>query len=129
MLIASLVSRLISIRNAVCIIVATAILVAISLQTQSAAWEAIVEGTIQVAEDQGDTGRIITKFTNAFSFFGLAGLWGFGTGSANLGALALVKGTAPFCWLPKVIYFEEESGGLVLELGILGWCLDNLDNL
>ena len=61
--------------------------------------------------------------TNAFDYFEISGFLGFGAGSANLGAPALAKDVAPFSWLPVGNQFEEESGRIVLELGIFGWLL------
>jgi len=121
MLFAALASRLIGTRMAIRIVVVMAILGAISLQTQDTTWVALQQRAGSAAETHGDTGRIFTAFTNAFSFFDTAGIFGFGSGSTNFGAPALVKDVAPFSWLPADIYFEEESGRLVLELGIFGW--------
>lgn len=121
MLIAALASRLIGMRMTVRIIAVIAILVAISLQAQDAAWVALQQRAESAAEMFGDTGRAFAAFTNAFVFFDVAGLSGFGSGSTNFGAFAFVTDVAPFSWLPAGIYFEEESGRLVLELGMLGW--------
>jgi hypothetical protein len=71
----------------------------------------------------GEANRFVTAFTNAFDYFEAAGVAGFGTGSANLGAPALAKDLIPFSWLPGNLLFEEESGRIVIELGILGWVL------
>jgi len=95
------------------------LLVAISILTQGDAWNALAPR----ADSAGDDQRMFTAFTNAFDYFGAAGLFGFGAGSANLGAPALVGGVVPFSWLPPGMTFEEESGRLVVELGILGWFL------
>jgi hypothetical protein len=103
---------------AIRIVVVLAILGAISLQTQDAGWVALQQRTEQASYDEK---RTFTTFTNAFSLFDVAGFFGFGSGSANLGSPALAKGLAPFSWLPAGIYFEEESGRLVLELGMFGW--------
>jgi hypothetical protein len=121
MLFAALASRLISTRMAVRIVVVIAVLGAISLQTQDAAWVALQQRTESAAEISGDTGRSFTAFTNALSFFDTAGYFGFGSGSANMGAPPLARTVEPFSWLPAGIYFEEESGRLVLELGMFGW--------
>ena len=66
---------------------------------------------------------MITAFTNAFDFMGEAGLTGFGTGAANLAAVVLSGNVVPFSWLPFGGGFEEESGRIVIELGIIGWAL------
>ncbi|MBI5430572.1 MAG: hypothetical protein HY938_08965 [Nitrosomonadales bacterium] len=121
MLIAALASRLIGMRMTIRTVAVIAILVAISLQAQDAAWVALQQRAESAAETFGDTGRVFTAFTNAFGFFDVAGLFGFGSGSTNYGAFAFVTDAAPFSWLPAGIYFEEESGRLVLELGMLGW--------
>ena len=123
MLFAAFYSRLINIRTMVNIVVVMAILGAISLQLQDEVWVALLQRARSAADTVGDTGRVLTAFTNAFSFFDVAGLFGFGSGSTNYGAFALVRGVEAFSWLPAGIYFEEESGRLVLELGILGWLL------
>jgi hypothetical protein len=121
MLFTALASHLIGMRVMVRFVTVIAILGAISLLTQDATWVALQERTESAAELVGDTGRVFTAFTNAFSFFNVAGIFGFGSGSTNYGAFALVNDVAPFSWLPADIYFEEESGRLVLELGVLGW--------
>jgi hypothetical protein len=120
MLFAAMASRLIGTRMAIRIVVVMAILGAISLQMQDAAWVALQQRAEQASYDEN---RTFTAFTNAFSLFDVAGFFGFGSGSANLGSAALAKGLAPFSWLPAGIYFEEESGRLVLELGMFGWLI------
>jgi hypothetical protein len=87
-------------------------------------WQAIWQRvTDNVEEGQG---RVFTSFTNAFQHFEVAGALGFGTGAANLGAPALAPDVAPFSWLPIGNQFEEESGRIVLELGIIGWVIGTL---
>jgi hypothetical protein len=93
----------------------------ISLQTQDATWVALQQRSQAAAESHNDMGRVFTAFTNAFDYFDAAGFLGFGTGSANLGAAGLVSDIKPFSWLPIGDRFEEESGRIVLELGIFGW--------
>lgn len=118
MIFAALASRLIGGRTTIRILMVIAMLGAISFQAQDEAWVALQ----QRAETAGDTGnRFLTTFTSTFYFFDLAGFFGFGSGSANLGAPALVKDVAPFSWLPIGGRFEEESGRIVLELGMFGW--------
>jgi hypothetical protein len=90
----------------------------ISLQSQGPAWQALVERAEGSRQDQN---RITTAFTNAFDYFESAGATGFGAGAANLGAPILVKGVEPFSWLPYGNRFEEESGRIVIELGVIGW--------
>lgn len=121
MLFAALAARLIGTRLAVRLVVSIVVLGAISLQTQEAAWVALQQRAEISAATAGDSGRAFTAFTNAFNFFDVAGVFGFGSGSANLGSPALATGVAPFSWLPAGIFFEEESGRLVLELGMFGW--------
>lgn len=120
MLLAALASRLIGTRMAVRIVVVIAVLGAISLQTQDAAWSALQQRAEQARHDEN---RTLTAFTNAFTYFDVAGFLGFGAGSANLGSPALVKDLAPFSWLPVGARFEEESGRIVLELGMFGWLI------
>jgi len=49
----------------------------------------------------------------------LAGLIGFGAGSTHQAAPAIVRDLAPFSWLPTT-NFEEETGRVALELGLIG---------
>lgn len=101
-------------------LLATVVLGALSLLLQDDAWMALK----QRAEDSAsDENRALTAFTNAFEHFEEAGAIGFGTGSANLGSPALVRNLRPFSWLPNDMKFEEESGRIVIELGVLGWLL------
>lgn len=120
MLASAIASRLIGMRMAVRVVVVLTALVAISLQTQDDAWVALQQ---RAEQSRYDEGRIFTAFTNAFDFLDVAGPFGFGTGSANLGSPALVKDREPFSWLPVGNRFEEESGRIVLELGMIGWLL------
>lgn len=120
MLFAALASRLTGPRMALRIVVVIAILGTISLQTQDAAWVALQQ---RAESSRSDEGRFLTAFTNAFHYFDVAGYFGFGTGSANLGSPALVKDVSPFSWLPVGNRFEEESGRIVLELGMFGWLI------
>ena len=120
MLLAALASRLIGKRMAVRVVLVIAILGAVSLQTQDAAWVALQQ---RAESSKSDEGRFLTAFTNAFAYFDVAGFFGFGAGSANLGSPALVKDLAPFSWFPAGTRFEEESGRLVLELGMFGWLI------
>lgn len=126
MLLAALVARVIGTRMALRIVVSIAILGVISLQAQDAAWMALQERTVAVAERTSDIGRSFTAFTNAFRFFDTAGFFGFGAGAANMGAPPLAKDVAPFSWFPPGTGFEEESGRIVLELGIFGWLFSQL---
>jgi len=120
-LLSSFAARLIGLLSALRVAAALAILVAISLSTQDAAWEAFAQ---RLEGSRQDESRAATAFTNAFVFLDVAGATGFGTGSANLGAPALAKDMTPFSWLPGGGFgFEEESGRLVLELGLFGWML------
>lgn len=120
MLVAALTSRLIGTRMAIRIVVVMTILGAVSFQTQDTAWLALQQRAEGARYDEN---RIFTAFTNAFNFFDVAGFFGFGSGSANLASPALVKDMTPFSWLPVGDRFEEESGRLVLELGVLGWLI------
>jgi hypothetical protein len=89
-------------------------------------WNALFHRFLTSHIVPGDSARYITAFTNAFVFFDLAGLFGFGVGSASQAAPYLVANLDPYSWLPSGIAelgFEEESGRLVLELGMVGWSL------
>jgi hypothetical protein len=118
MLFAALASRLVGPRMVVRIVVVMAVLGTLSFQLQDAAWVALQQ---RAQSSLSDESRIFTAFTNAFDFFDVAGPFGFGSGSVNLGSPTLVKDLVPFSWLPVGNRFEEESGRIVLELGILGW--------
>ena len=98
--------------------VTAAALLAISLVFQDDVWAAAMQ---RAFGDAGDEARTLTAFTNAFLYFEVAGFTGFGTGAANLGAPALAPNIQPFSWLPMGNLFEEESGRIVLELGVIGW--------
>lgn len=99
----------------------TAAVITISFSSQSDAWTALQQ-RMEVNKDEG-TPRIISSFTNAFSHVATAGVGGYGTGTANLGAIVLSGSVQPFSWFPAGTGFEEESGRIVLELGILGWLI------
>jgi hypothetical protein len=114
-------ARVVSISVLLRALFAVGVLLAVSLAAQDTAWEAFQQRA-EANRDEG-TPRILTAFTNAFDFFGVAGALGYGAGSANFGSPALAPGEAPFSWLPPGIGFEEESGRLVLELGYVGWGL------
>lgn len=120
MLLAAMTSKLIGTKMAVRIVVVMAVLGAASLQTQDAAWAALQQRAEQASYDQN---RAFTVFTNAFAYFDVAGFLGFGAGAANLGSPALVNDMTPFSWLPVGNRFEEESGRIVLELGMFGWLI------
>jgi hypothetical protein len=88
---------------------------------QNEAWTALQERVAENMEEGAP--RLVTAFTNAFAHMDVAGLIGFGTGTANLGAVALSGDAQPFSWFPPGTGFEEESGRVVLELGVVGWLL------
>lgn len=112
-------SRLITLGTMLRVVVVTAILLTISVVVQSEVWIALVQRSF--GDAAGDEYRIFTAFTNAFDYFDVAGFFGFGAGSANLGAPALAGDVVAFSWLPVGGVFEEESGRIVLELGVIGW--------
>lgn len=118
MVFAATVSRLISLATMLRVLVVMVILLALSLITQEGAWTALMQRSFAGYDDEN---RIFTSFTNAFDYFDVAGFFGFGTGAANHGAPALSKDWVPFSWLPVGGMFEEESGRIVLELGMIGW--------
>lgn len=120
MLFSAMAAQLVRGRLMFRILVVIGILGAVSLHAQDAAWEAFVQ---RLEGSRYDQNRVISAFTNAFDYFDISGLFGFGSGSANLGAPALVKNILPFSWLPVGTRFEEESGRIVLELGLIGWLI------
>ncbi len=119
-------ARLITVKSAVRIAFAGGLLIVVSAFALSDVWLALQERA-DSADDRAN--RFVTAFTNAFDYFEAAGMAGFGTGAANLGAPALTRGVVPFSWLPGNILFEEESGRIVIELGILGWAISILMRL
>lgn len=120
LLAAAKISGAIGLKTVVRVVFVLAVLGAVSLYTQQDTWQAFSQRVESTREDEN---RTITAFTNAFAYFDVAGLAGFGTGSANLGAVALSGNVVPFSWLPFGGAFEEESGRIVIELGIIGWAL------
>lgn len=120
MLVAAKVSGAIPMKTVVRVVSVMLLLGAISLHTQSSVWEAFSQRAEAARDDES---RTITAFTNAFEYMQTAGLTGFGTGTANLGAPALAGDIVPFSWLPFGDAFEEESGRIVIEIGIIGWAL------
>jgi len=123
MLFAGKASRLISLRTSVSIAGALAALAVVGFLAQDSAWTALQERTRNISELQDDSSRAVTAFTGAFEFMEESGFAGFGSGAASLGSSALAPGVQPFSWLPGGDRFEEESGRLVLELGIVGWLI------
>jgi len=120
MLLAAKTSGAVGLKTVVRVVLVLAVLGAISLYTQEDTWQALSQ---RVEGARADENRTITAFTNAFDYMEEAGLTGFGTGTANLGAPALAGNVVPFSWLPFGNAFEEESGRIVIELGIIGWVL------
>lgn len=118
MVFTALISRLANFHQVIRISVWLVALGIISLLAQDDVWVAMQE---RIISSRYDEDRFLTAFTNAFSYFDDAGVFGFGTGATNLGVLAFVGDATPFYWLPQRDYFEEESGRIVLELGIVGW--------
>jgi hypothetical protein len=120
MLAAAWVARIIGPRTLIKALLLLVGLGVVGFYSQDVAWEALVQ---RARGASGDEYRAITAFTNAFLFMDIAGLTGFGTGAANFGAVALSGSVVPFSWLPMGSAFEEESGRIVLEIGIVGWLL------
>lgn len=120
LLAAAKVSGAVGLKTVVRVVFVLAVLGAVSLYTQQDTWQAFSQ---RVEGSRGDQNRTFTAFTSSFDFMEVAGLTGFGTGAANLGAVALSGNVVPFSWLPFGGAFEEESGRIVIELGIIGWAL------
>lgn len=120
MLLAAKTSGAVGLKTVVRVVLVFAVLGGISLYTQQDTWTAFSQ---RVEGARADQNRTITAFTNAFDYMEEAGLTGFGTGAANLGAPAVAGSVVPFSWLPFGNAFEEESGRIVIELGIIGWVL------
>jgi hypothetical protein len=97
--------------------------IAIYAGSLTGAWDALAQRAISARQDFRDEGRVVTVFTDAVSRFDDAGLFGYGAGSANYGANSFTRGIRPFSWLRNGANFEEESGRIVLEIGIIGWLL------
>jgi hypothetical protein len=111
---------LIPVKRAISILLIGGVLAAASLYILADVWHALEERN---ETSVGEANRYLTVFTNAFDYFSDAGLAGFGTGAANLGAPVLARDVPPFSWVPGNLLFEEESGRIVVELGVLGWAL------
>lgn len=101
-----------------------AVIGTIGALAQDTAWQALQSRFEQNRSDE--TPRMIAAFTNAFDNFDRSGWFGFGSGAANFGAAGLITNGDSFYWLPGGYSFEEESGRIVLELGIIGWILSIL---
>jgi hypothetical protein len=114
------IARVLSIRQSFTGLVLGAIFLGLSVFGMSDVWTALEE---RATSSFGEANRYLAVFSNAFEHFELAGIAGFGTGAANLGAPALAGDVPPYSWIPDNRGFEEESGRIVLEVGILGWGL------
>lgn len=114
--------RAVTMRRFVGLSIALAAGVALVIYAQSDAWIAIQQRD-EANRDEG-RGRILINALSLFEYWGLAGMTGFGSGAANLGAVALAPDVPPFSWLPPKTAFEEEGARIVLELGIVGALLN-----
>jgi len=126
MLLMALYAGLLDIGNIVKVLLALFIFIVISYLFHDDAWIALQE---RAAGAVGEQHRYLIAFTNAFYYFDIAGLFGFGSGSANLGAVGLANTAVPFSWLPMGGSFEAWSGRLVIEIGIIGWLLSQIMRL
>lgn len=124
-LVGARVSGLMSRNEVIRAVLVVSILTALAAYLQADVWTALAQ---RAAGSREDEGRIFTAFTNAFDYMDLAGLTGFGTGAANLGAPGLTSLPA-YSWLPHRTLFEEESGRVVIELGSIGWALGLLSRV
>ena len=119
-LLTGIAGRLIGASRMVFAIVLASVLSMVAYVGAKDAWHALNDRYQSLREE--DEQRALTSFTNAFDHLEAAGLTGFGTGTANQAAPALAPARAPFDWLPNT-NFEEESGRLMIELGLVGWVL------
>lgn len=126
LLAAGLLGRFASPRLVLRFVGSLVVLGALGFYFQNEAWTALGERTVRTAEDFGDQYRTLTVFTSAFQFMPVAGWFGYGAGATDMGAVALVADGAEYRWLPAGLYFEEENGRVVLELGTIGWLLSLL---
>lgn len=123
MLLAAMRARIAGPSGVLRLFLVVAVLAVVSFYAQDSAWEALAQRAESVYRTHSDQNRAVTAFTNAFEYMDVAGITGFGTGAANYGAVALSGNVVPFSWLPMGAAFEEESGRIVLEIGIVGWLL------
>lgn len=119
-------TKILDFRSALKYVVFLLILSAVSFLFFYEIWGGLIHRFLTSYTTPGDSARYYTAFTNAFKFFDISGWFGFGVGSASNAAPYLVSGIEPYAWLPAHIGgigFEEESGRLVVELGIVGWVI------
>ena len=121
MIAAALRANLLRGRRLINVVGVTSVVLAISFFSQNDAWTALHQ-RMEANSDEG-TPRIVSAFTNAFSHVAIAGVAGYGIGTAHAGAAGLSGGEEPFSWFPAGTGFEEESGRIVLELGVVGWLI------
>ena len=120
------VAKLISSRKLLLILCLITVVGALLFLSPQNTWQGLVYRFLTSSRTIGDSWRYVSVFTNAFSFFDIAGWLGFGVGSAHQAAPHLAPNSLPFSWFPLEIVelnFEPESGRLVLELGIVGWII------
>lgn len=120
-LVAAAAAGLATLRSTLYILAAATVAGVLSQFVVGDAWEALHQRYIENVEE--GQGRVVGAFASAFDFVEMSGLTGYGTGAANLGAVAFTPGVEPFSWLPVRQAFEEEQGRLVLELGAIGFAL------
>jgi hypothetical protein len=124
MIISYVYTRIIDFKSAMKYVVSLLVLSLISVLFFYEIWGGLIDRFLNSYGTPGDSARYYSAFTNAFKFFGISGWFGFGVGSANNAAPFLVHDIEPYAWLPAHIGgigFEEESGRLVVELGVVGW--------
>lgn len=91
------------------------------LQTDlSSGWQAVTQRMEQADDAQG---RIVGMVIGPIEKAGIAGLIGYGTGTAHQAAPRLVPGTSTHSWMPSGVYFEGERERVALELGFIGLIL------
>lgn len=115
MLIGGVMSREIGLRQVFVALVLIPSALALSIWWQGDVWQALAQ---RFEGSRSDEDRIFTAALAAVEKMSVSGVLGYGTGATNLAARAFVPENFPY-WLP--VGFEEESGRIVLELGVIGW--------
>lgn len=103
------------------LVIGLAVFLSISFMTQETVWQAFQQRAEGAKED--GPGRITGVITEIYDFYDTAGLFGYGTGTANTGSIALIGNLPPFYWFPPGVGGESEPGRIMLELGLIGYLI------